>query len=281
MATSTTNKPKKPAKTKATWKTSVQPTVSKNYKVWMIVMTAAVAVLTIAIVILVVALVIMVGDARHDMKAEASTGKSDSKSDDTNPANEEAEVDISGLDKSKLLTAADVGAEEIPDHYIGNKDARVVVIEYEDFACLHCQHLAADAEQIHADYKDRVLFIHRSFSLGFPNSEKTLRAAEAAYQLGGEKAYWAMAKLLYQDAKWTNDEPFGAQGILNGYARQIGLDASEFKKAMSNKVSANKIARDKELGVAAGVGGTPTWFVNGQQIMPRDADIRAALDAAL
>ena len=56
----------------------------------------------------------------------------------------------------------------IEDHYDGPTDAKVVVIEWEDFACSHCQAFHTYAEQIKDDYKDRVLFIVRDFSLNYP-----------------------------------------------------------------------------------------------------------------
>ncbi|MCL2280463.1 DsbA family protein [Candidatus Saccharibacteria bacterium] len=240
--------------------------VNKKYKIWAIAATSLAAILVIATVILVVVLATQTDDA------ETSVNKN---------TTEYQKTEASDLDESKLITSANLTTNEIPDHYVGKKNAKIIVIEYEDFACSHCQALAHYAEQIHADYQNRVLFIHRSFNLGFANSAKTLRAAEAAYYLGGEEAYWAMAKLLYQDTRWLGQEVLGSQSVLNDYAEQIGLDADKFKNAMSEAAVTDKVTRDKKLGVTAGVKGTPTWLINGQQITPRDDDIRAALDIAL
>jgi protein-disulfide isomerase len=287
MTTSTTpskpsKTPKQPGKSKAAWETAVSPdAISKNFRINAIAMTVIITTLAIVIAILVVAVVILAGDARQSKSTDTGASSRTDNSASQNDTAEGTTVDISGLDGTKLITAADLEQGEIPDHYLGDKKSPVVVIEYEDFACSHCQALAAYAEQIHADYKSKVLFIHRSFSLTYPNSDGTLRAAEAAYQLGGEKAYWAMTKLLYQDTRWTSDELFGASAVLKNYAEEIGLNADKFQEVMANAAATNKITRDKELGSAAGVNGTPTWFINGQRVTASDADIRAALDAAL
>ncbi|MDR1970076.1 MAG: DsbA family protein [Candidatus Nomurabacteria bacterium] len=260
------------------WEVAMSPgAVNKKYKIWAIITTISTIVLAITTTVLVIALVMSVNDA-NQLRSEQQA-----KNDPVVDVNDVplGGVDISTLDGSKLLTQVELGNGEIPDHYVGKKNSKVVVIEYEDFACSHCQALHIYAEQIHADYKDRVLFIHRGFNLGFPNSEKTLRTAEAAYKLGGEEAFWAMLGLLYKDARWLGQEPFGYQAVLNGYAESIGLNTKEFKNAMLLNSVTNKITRDRDLGTAAGVTGTPTWTINGQQIAPRDADIRAALDAAL
>jgi protein-disulfide isomerase len=273
----TTQQPKNPKAQKASLYTAPSPrAITRIYKIWAISATVTALILAIATVILVVALAISGGDTRRLESKPADTSV------ETDISGDNSEVDINGLDGSQLITQADLEADEIPDHYVGKRsNAQVVVIEYEDFACSHCQDLHQYAEQIHADYGDRVLFIHRSFSLSFPNSDKTLSAAEAAYQLGGEEAYWAMSRLLYQDTQWTGNEVFGGQSVLNGYAKQIGLDGDKFEKAMSDAAVMNKISRDKELGKKANVAGTPTWFVNGRQVNPTDSDIRAALDATL
>ncbi|MCL2451268.1 DsbA family protein [Candidatus Saccharibacteria bacterium] len=267
------------SKKNASWKTAVSPggAAGRGHRTQSIVMIATIATLGVVIAILVIALVIMAGDARQD---KLTDNEVNTESNEDIPLARATAINASGLDGSKLITAADLAEGEIPDHYIGNEDSAVVVIAYEDFACSHCQALAADAEQIYVDYGDRVLFIHRSFNLGFPNSEKTLQSAEAAYLVGGQDAYWAMTKLLYQDDKFTGRMKIG-QAVFNGYAKQIGLDSTKFQAASAEAVIANKLGRDRELGIEAGVNGTPSWFINGQQITPRDAEIRTALDAAL
>jgi protein-disulfide isomerase len=259
------------------WVTELSPeTVNKRYRIWAVSATIAALVFAIATAILITALIVAANDVRR-LESEQVVEADD----ESVPGNETSEVSSSGLDGSKLIAQDDLEVDEIPDHYIGQKDAKVIVIEYEDFACSYCQNLARYAERIHNDYRDRVLFIHRSFNLYFPNSEKTLSAAEAAYQLGGEKAYWAMSRLLYQDTRWTGDGALSDQSILNNYAEQIGINANKFRAAMSDAAVTNKIVRDRELGDAAGVAGTPTWFINGKQVTPIDSDIRAALDVAL
>jgi protein-disulfide isomerase len=198
-----------------------------------------------------------------------------------------SDIDLDVVDGTKLITAKEVGESSIPDHYIGKTDSKVVVIEYEDFACSHCQAFHTYAEKIHRDYKDKVLFIYRDFSLSYPNSIATISAAEAAYLLGGEEAFWKMYKLLFQDTKWVGqavptDE---RKTILDSYAREIGLDVDKFDEALLN-TSQNgvqaKIDRDKELGGKADVTGTPTWFVNGKRVdQATDDQIRTAIDSAL
>lgn len=194
---------------------------------------------------------------------------------------------IEKLDTTKLLTKDAVGENQIPDHFVGDQNAAVVVIEYGDFACSACQRSAAATKQIHQQYSDKVLFIQRSFSLDFPNSEITLSAAEAAYLVGGETAYQQMNTLLYQDEVWSHNQLTAAKSLsmLSEYADEIGLNSEEFNKALADRANngiSAKIARDKQSGQAANIRATPTRIVNGQIIEgASESALRAAIESAL
>lgn len=209
---------------------------------------------------------------------------------------------VEKLDVNKLVTKDDVikAMEEtsgqklsdeakeqiIPDHYAGPTDAKVTVIEYEDFACSHCQAFHTYAEQIQEDYQDEVLFIFRDFSLNYPNSAATLTAGEAVAKLGGNDAFWKMSKQLFKDEKWIGSSaPANRDGILEEYAKASGVNVDDFndlrRNYEDNGVQA-KIDRDKALGEKMEVTGTPTWFVNGKRVDEISDDaIRKAIDEAL
>jgi protein-disulfide isomerase len=199
------------------------------------------------------------------------------------------DVDIEGLDAQRLLTLDDVGEGNIPDHYIGNTEAKVIVIEYADFACIHCAQSSSTFSKIVADYQDRILFIHRNFSLNHPNSPITQSAAEAAFLLGGSEAYWTMHELLYKDeSTWTGQSVPQNQReeLLGDFAKGIGLDVDEFLKAIKSYRDngiISKMKRDKKLGESVGVTGTPAWFVNGEKVddLLTDSNIRKVIDEAL
>jgi protein-disulfide isomerase len=198
------------------------------------------------------------------------------------------EINVDAYDIKKLLTVDDVGKGQIPDHFIGKTDSGVVVVEYEDFACVHCAQMASTFDKIMADYEDRVLFIYRNFSLEYPNSIVSQSAAEAAYLLGGEAAYWKMHDLLFQDdSTWTGQAVSSEKRkeLLGNFAKEIGLDVDKFFKAVEeyrdNGIS-TKMNRDRKMGEKAGVTGTPAWFINGEKVSEiKDATIRKAIDEAL
>lgn len=175
----------------------------------------------------------------------------------------------------------------IDDHYQGPTNAKVIVIEYEDFACPHCQQFAKYAEKIHQDFSDRVLFITRDFNLKYPNSVASLSAGEAAKLLGGNDAYWKMNHQLFSSEQWSGQAIAADQReqLFREYATKAGVDADKLIKELENTKTngiQDKIDRDLAIGKKAGVTGTPTWFVNGKKIdNVNDSEIRKAIDEAL
>jgi protein-disulfide isomerase len=66
------------------------------------------------------------------------------------------------------------------------------------------------------------------------------------------------------------------------YARELGLDMDKFTGALDNPAYREKVERDRADGVALGVTGTPTFFVNGRRIsQPSYNALKAAIDQAL
>ena len=68
------------------------------------------------------------------------------------------------------------------DHVYGNKDAKVVVIEYADFQCPGCGALFSPLKEAKEAYKDKVAFVYRYMPLTsiHPNAKAAAASAEAA-----------------------------------------------------------------------------------------------------
>lgn len=58
-----------------------------------------------------------------------------------------------------------------------------------------------------------------------------------------------------------------ATDLFKSYAQDLGLNQQEFNQCLDSGEKAAEISADFEDGSAAGVSGTPTFFVNGQQIV--------------
>lgn len=188
---------------------------------------------------------------------------------------------------SKLLAQSDVSEGQIPDHYRGNPTAKVIAIEYADYTCPYCQNLHPNLADIYKKYGDKVTFIFRNFKVGHTYSDITAKAAEAAYIVGGEDAYWKFGDKLYDDDVWVDSSYMTTDELnnkLKGYASEVGIDGNKLIDAMNNSANNGidaKIARDEDLAAKSDVSGTPSWFINRQSVPGVASKIKTRLDNIL
>lgn len=165
---------------------------------------------------------------------------------------------------------------------IGNRDAKVTVVEFGDFQCPACAAAAPIMKRLEGEYKDnsQVNFVFRHFPLLtiHPNAEIGSEAAAAA---GEQGKFWEMYDLLYQNQNdWsTAGAPmdFFAQ-----YAKDLGLNVDQFKQAVEQKKFSNIIEADIKDGEAIGVNSTPTFYVGGEKMSTYQYDaLKAKIEEKL
>ena len=106
--------------------------------------------------------------------------------------------------------------------------------------------------------------------------------AEAAEAAGAQGKYWEMHDLLYQNQnEWG--ETNNPLDYFTKYAQTLGLDLNRFKQEVQSNKYVDKINKDESDGVALNVNGTPTIFVNGQQLSstPTAGDLKRQIDELL
>ena len=156
--------------------------------------------------------------------------------------------------------AAAVPAVSDADYYVGNKNAKVVLIEYTDFECPFCLKHAETAKKIKETYGDKILFVARHFPLSFhANAQKAAEAAECACEQG---KFWLMYDALFAANK---TKEMGVEKW-KSEAKKFGLNAAKFNECLDSGKYADKIAEEIASGSAAGVDGTPATFINGQLV---------------
>ena len=143
------------------------------------------------------------------------------------------------------------------DHALGPADAPVTLVVYANYECLHCRRAYPFLEALRAEAGDRLRFVYRHFArpADVPNAEPAARAAEAA---GLQGRFWDMHRALY-----TGDPRLQIEHLL-GHAQDIGLDLSRFEHDLPTPPLLARVRADLSGGLAAGIRGTPTFFVNGR-----------------
>lgn len=88
-------------------------------------------------------------------------------------------------------------------------------------------------------------------------------AAVAVLAANQQGKFWEYHSELFKNYNKLNDEKF------DEIAGSLGLDLEQFKKDMQNPALAALVQRDLQDGVAAGVRGTPSIFINGRLLQQR------------
>jgi protein-disulfide isomerase len=172
----------------------------------------------------------------------------------------------------------------------GNKDAKVVAVNFDDFECPFCSRMHQTLfPGLLKEYGDRVQFVYKDFPL-VEIHPWAMHAAVDANCLASQNndAYWQFADYLHSNQKEISGE--------KGHEAQFSaLDAAALKQGQDLKLDAPKLqacikAQDETAvkasmheGDSLGIEATPTMFVNGEKIdgaLPID-EVRAVLDRAL
>jgi len=147
------------------------------------------------------------------------------------------------------------------DAVLGNKNAKVTIVEFSDYECPFCgRHFSETYPQIKSQYIDtgKVKLVFRDFPLSFHQSAQ--KAAEAAECAGEQGKYFEMHDKLYQNQQTLSVENE------KKWAKEIGLDQGKFDKCLDSGQMAGEIAKDMADGQSYGVQGTPGFFINGKPI---------------
>ncbi|HKM46076.1 MAG TPA: thioredoxin domain-containing protein [Terriglobales bacterium] len=186
---------------------------------------------------------------------------------------------------AEIMKKIDVGGRPTR----GNKDAKVIVVNYDDFECPFCSRMHTTLfPGLFKEYGDRVLFIYKDYPLEEIHPW-AVHAAVNANCLAAQNAdaYWDYADTLHgnQDAiKAKGSDGWNAEldRLAGAQGQRHNLDVPKLQACL--KAQDEKVVRaSMHEGDTVGVEATPTMFVNGQKLdgaVPQD-EVRLALDQAL
>lgn len=176
---------------------------------------------------------------------------------------------ISGSTPSNTQSQPKAPALSFKDISMGNKNAKVSLIEYADFQCPACGAYYPLVKQLTTEFGNKILFTYRFFPLTQIH-QNALLSSEAAYAANKQGKFWQMHDLLFQNqTSWADSSD--AKKIFLNYAQKLGLNLNRFQKEMDSQAARTFIMDEENAGSAAGVNSTPTFFVNGVMIQnPRD-----------
>ncbi len=146
---------------------------------------------------------------------------------------------------------------------LGPKDAKVKLVVFSDFQCPYCERMAKFLEDLQKQNPGQVAIIYKNFVV-HPTAGVEHQAAMAAASQG---KFWQMHDLLFSNrdslVQLGGQGPDKLKEKLMEFAKQIGLNASQFQKDLDNNAYDEVLKANMEEGRKAGITGTPSVFVNG------------------
>ncbi|MBI4168227.1 MAG: DsbA family protein [Candidatus Aenigmarchaeota archaeon] len=166
-----------------------------------------------------------------------------------------------GTTTTTIQQRASVSIDDDPS--LGDVNAPVTIVEFSDFQCPYCRASFREVlPELKANYVNtgKVRFVYRDFPLPFhPAAQPSAEAGECADDQG---KFWEMHDKIFgeQDKQGTGTITF-TDADLKSWAAEIGLDSVKFNSCMDSHKYKAEVAKDLSDGEAAGVQGTPTFFV--------------------
>ncbi len=151
---------------------------------------------------------------------------------------------------------------------IGPADAKVTVVEFFDFQCPHCKTVASKAKTL-VRAKPGVRMVYKQFPLEFHPAAKT--AAIWALGAAAQGKWEAVHDLLFANQDKLDD------ALVQKLIKEGGADPAKVQAALA--AMTQLVEQDRREGDAAGLEGTPTFFVNGRMVAFEE--LEAAIDEAL
>ncbi|MGA2355303.1 MAG: thioredoxin domain-containing protein [Terriglobales bacterium] len=172
----------------------------------------------------------------------------------------------------------------------GNKDAKVTVVNYDDFECPFCARMHATLfPGLFKEYGDRVLFIYKDFPLEEIHPWAVHAAVDAnCLAAQNSDAYWDYADFLHGNqsvvsaAKGHDGQNAELDKLATLQGQKHNLDLPKLQACVKLQ-DERQVRASMHEADTIGVEATPTMYVNGQKLdgaVPED-EVRLAFDQAL
>jgi protein-disulfide isomerase len=156
-----------------------------------------------------------------------------------------------------VARAADLAVFDIAGKpFLGDGNAKLALIEFTDFQCPFCfRHLTQTFPQIDRDYiqTGKLRYIVRDFPLA--NHPQAFKAAEASHCAADQGKYWQMHQKLF-----SNQKALSLSAMVQ-FAGSLDMRTPAFEQCLRQGKYEMRVRQDFVEGLAAGVRGTPAFFL--------------------
>jgi protein-disulfide isomerase len=140
----------------------------------------------------------------------------------------------------------------------GAPDAPVTIVEFSDFQCPFCKRATTILKEVLEMYPGKVKLVFRDFPI--PSLHPAaLKAHQAARCAGEQGKFWEYHDVLFEKSP-------GAQDLIE-YAKGLELDGATFSACLDGGKHDAELSLDLDEGTRLGVTATPTFFINGRELI--------------
>ncbi len=142
---------------------------------------------------------------------------------------------------------------------LGPKNAPVTIIAFSDFQCPFCSRVVPTLHDLEKQYQGKIKVVFKHQPLPFHNNAKPAAMASMAAHEQGK--FWE-----FHDKLFANQQALD-RASLERYAEELKLDVGKFRAALDSNKFDKYITDDSNEGMRVGANGTPTFFINGRQVV--------------
>ena len=169
-------------------------------------------------------------------------------------------VAVRTVDPATITAGLSEGEGIVPAarHVFGNPEAEICVVEFGDYECPYCAGAAPVLHELIEESEGRIRLVFQNFPLFevHPYALTAALAAESTEVTGGPEVFWKMHHKLFKNQSRLLDQD------LRLYAEFVGADPDRAAGPAAQEF-APLVQADYAAGVASGVSGTPTLFIDG------------------
>ena len=164
----------------------------------------------------------------------------------------------------EIITPPFVERPLVNGNALGDPNAPVVMQEYSDYQCGHCQRFSEEIEPLLVEQyvsTGQLYIVYNALPLypsSIPISEASLCARE-------QDKFWEYKDILYANQNSSDPDAFSDRR-LEAFAEAIGLDLKAFNECTSERRYKQEVEQIRLDAESLGIDGTPTFLINGKLV---------------
>ncbi len=188
---------------------------------------------------------------------------------------------------AEVITPEAVSRPQTDGLTVGDVNSPAKIEVFEDFQCPACVRFTQDIEplvisQLVETGKAYYVFHNYPFLDRNSTTKESQDSANASLCANEQGKFWEYHDTLFANWNGENEGNLSKDRLIQ-FASAVELNVDDFTACVNENRYANDVQASFDLGNSMGVSGTPSVFVNGQQIapgyIPSFEDIAAAVEA--